>query len=464
MAFNSNPGEQGFIATTGQIDFDFNFKIFKNTDILVYQTPSGQTPNDASDILILTTDYTVTITGDAGGKVSLVTGAGMNDTLVLRRNLLAERDTEYQTSGDLLATTLNDDQDYQTYLIADNNLVTGKSITIPDSAVGVTTQLQDIIPSYFLRWNAAGTAIENAQAVVQEITEFKDNVFKILKSSNIAITTAFILDALTASRTITMPDTNIDLDDINTLNKLDNSITIDMPTDGNLTLTADQIPFGIINITDIGVPITAPRNITVDTTEHTFLFINNADFALTVKTPAGTGITVIAGATAELRNDTVNIIPSGIGGKVLQVISTTKTDTFTTSSTSFVDVTGLSVAITPMSATSEIMIFVNIFTSNTVSGFRAYTALLRDTVHIALGDAAGSRTRVSGFSRDDSVQGMPSSTITINDNPATTSPITYKIQLKAEGNTATLNRSGGDNDASFSPRVTSTITVMEIGV
>ena len=37
------------------------------------------------------------------------------------------------------------------------------------------------------------------------------------------------------------------------------------------------------------------------------------------------------------------------GGKILQVKSTTKTDTFSTTNTSFTDVTGLSIAITPSS-------------------------------------------------------------------------------------------------------------------
>ena len=34
-------------------------------------------------------------------------------------------------------------------------------------------------------------------------------------------------------------------------------------------------------------------------------------------------------------------------GRVLQVVSATKTDTFSTTSTSFTDITGLSVSITP---------------------------------------------------------------------------------------------------------------------
>ena len=43
-------------------------------------------------------------------------------------------------------------------------------------------------------------------------------------------------------------------------------------------------------------------------------------------------------------------------GKVLQVVSTTKTDTATTSSTSYSDISGLNLTITPSSASNKILI------------------------------------------------------------------------------------------------------------
>jgi hypothetical protein len=47
-------------------------------------------------------------------------------------------------------------------------------------------------------------------------------------------------------------------------------------------------------------------------------------------------------------------------GSVLQVVSTEKVDTFSTTSGSFVDVTGLSVSITPTSATSNVFVLFQI--------------------------------------------------------------------------------------------------------
>ena len=49
---------------------------------------------------------------------------------------------------------------------------------------------------------------------------------------------------------------------------------------------------------------------------------------------------------------------TGVGGKVLQVVSTTKTDTFTGNGTA-IDVTGLSVTITPSSTSNKILLASN---------------------------------------------------------------------------------------------------------
>ena len=51
-------------------------------------------------------------------------------------------------------------------------------------------------------------------------------------------------------------------------------------------------------------------------------------------------------------------LASGVGGKILQVVSTTKTDTFTVStanSSDPADITGLSVAITPASSSNKVL-------------------------------------------------------------------------------------------------------------
>ena len=65
-------------------------------------------------------------------------------------------------------------------------------------------------------------------------------------------------------------------------------------------------------------------------------------------------------ANQYLRNSgTAGTLEFANGGKILQVQSTVKTDSFSSNSSSFVDITGLSVSITPSSTSSKILVFSN---------------------------------------------------------------------------------------------------------
>ncbi len=148
--------------------------------------------------------------------------------------------------------------------------------------------------------------------------------------------------------------------------------------------------------------------------------------------------------------------------RILQVVSTNKTDTFGTTSTSFVDVTGLTVSITPSSSSSKILVaaFVNL---GSLAGTNAtYARLLRGSTAIAIGDAAGSRTQASLAVEGAGAASLPG-TIIFVDSPSTTSSTTYKIQICTNGGgSAYVNRSDNDADAAGRARLASSITVLEI--
>jgi hypothetical protein len=147
-------------------------------------------------------------------------------------------------------------------------------------------------------------------------------------------------------------------------------------------------------------------------------------------------------------------------GSILQVLSTAKTDTFSTASTSFVDVTGMSVTITPRSTSSKILIMIGAQVS--MSGADCTTVkVLRGSTDIFIGDAAGSRPRVSS-SKSFTSNGIEAAPIIYLDSPATTSATTYKLQMRLASGTAYLNRSSSDGDNSAHPRTGSSITVMEV--
>jgi hypothetical protein len=160
MAFNTNKGRQSFTASGGQTDFDFNFKIYEVTDIKVYLTPTGSTPDDTTDLLTYGSDYTVSIDGDDGGTVTLISGATLNDIVVCERELPRTRDVSYVTNGDLKAATLNEDQDYQTYLLVDDFNTADRSLSLPSTDVTMTPELPATLPDGYLKVKDDGTGYE----------------------------------------------------------------------------------------------------------------------------------------------------------------------------------------------------------------------------------------------------------------------------------------------------------------
>jgi hypothetical protein len=150
-------------------------------------------------------------------------------------------------------------------------------------------------------------------------------------------------------------------------------------------------------------------------------------------------------------------------GSVLQVLSTPKTDTFSTASLSFVDITGLSVAITPSAASSKILIIVGLSLGATAGSFSAQPRLMRDSTAIFVGDAAGSRTQAAMMYEAAAAASIPGSIVFL-DSPATTSATTYKMQLRSNNGSFNVyvNRGVTDTDASAFARTVSSITVMEI--
>jgi hypothetical protein len=98
--------------------------------------------------------------------------------------------------------------------------------------------------------------------------------------------------------------------------------------------------------------------------------------------------------------DTITEKTSGNGvqipGHVVQVVSVAKTDTFSVSNSTFADVTGLSVTITPKASTNKILVLTHLHLDALVGGYTHPWRLMRDSTPIAVGDAAGSRRQASG--------------------------------------------------------------------
>lgn len=141
------------------------------------------------------------------------------------------------------------------------------------------------------------------------------------------------------------------------------------------------------------------------------------------------------------------------GGKILQVVQATTSTAFTTTSTTYVDITNLTASITPSATTSKVLVFVslNSFIERGGDNGHAQFNLVRGSTSIYTTDYFGYFE--NGKSATWNLQ-------TVNglhylDSPSTTSSTTYKMQVKTDYNVSTFKSNTNSG--------TSTIILMEVG-
>lgn len=163
--------------------------------------------------------------------------------------------------------------------------------------------------------------------------------------------------------------------------------------------------------------------------------------------------------------------PSALpAGSVLQVKQSFKTDVFSLTSQSYIDVTGLTVSITPTSATSKVLIIMNVAFSARTTLDSLYAAFGKNSsvITATIGDAASNRPRATTVSFPGDASNVDNyqaqATQMYLDSPATTSATTYSVMMRtANGNTMYVNRTYSDRDtANYDGRWTSSIVVMEV--
>ena len=193
----------------------------------------------------------------------------------------------------------------------------------------------------------------------------------------------------------------------------------------------------------------------------------STDRTLTLPDEAGT---VLTSASSLAAANLTGTVASGRmpAGSVLQVVSVTKVDTFSTSSANiFIDITGLTVSITPRSTSSRMVVITHIGAmGNNAGGARtASFRLMRDSTAIGIGTPEGARVGASfrDFIEADTNHARNGS-FTHVDSPSTTSATTYKLQANNQGDTLFINRNGSNanNGLAWGTRCASSITVMEI--
>jgi hypothetical protein len=179
--------------------------------------------------------------------------------------------------------------------------------------------------------------------------------------------------------------------------------------------------------------------------------------------------TAVAGQL--LRYDGTNWVNVGVNtalgsGKILQVVSAIKTDTFSTASTTPQNITGLSASITPSSSSNKILILGTIYVSSENAG-GSYAL-----IGLSGGNAAsyvnagglsfggfGSGAQNGSWGTDPALR-MQVIQANYLDSPNTTSSITYQFTMRVGfSGTSYVNRYANNT---ADQRQVSTITLMEV--
>lgn len=186
IVINANDRRIQYTATGGQTVFPYDFPIYVNTHLTVLRTRSGVVTT-----LTLTTDYTVSGVGaEAGGNVTLVSGATADDVYTIYGSAPYERTSDYGTGGDFKAATVNKDFDWLTMLTQQNNRDVSRALSlhIADAStplkfdVATTASRQ----SKLLEVDATGTLVQ----ATRSLSDFDTDVAAAASSATAAASSA----------------------------------------------------------------------------------------------------------------------------------------------------------------------------------------------------------------------------------------------------------------------------------
>ena len=161
-------------------------------------------------------------------------------------------------------------------------------------------------------------------------------------------------------------------------------------------------------------------------------------------------------------------VPTGGGGGIIQVKTATKTDQFTSTSTSFVDITGLSTTMTCSSSSNKILLRYDIlFGGDWWTSGPAYLSLVADSTRIGIGTVGeNSDSNVTTFhnlyanNQNNSSYNVATSCASFLYTPGDTNSHTYKVQGRMQNSSSgfAINRRWHSDVRS----TISTLTLMEV--
>jgi hypothetical protein len=144
-------------------------------------------------------------------------------------------------------------------------------------------------------------------------------------------------------------------------------------------------------------------------------------------------------------------------GSIIQVVSTTKTDTFSTTSTSYADVTGLTASITPSSTSSKVLVMLTVAWAKASAEIFTMSFQVTDGSNVDVFANASTPSVVNHEYNHINTVPIQRFSASFVHSPNTTSAQTYKVRALVAGGTGYVNRNGSNTFFGAS-----SITLMEV--
>ena len=145
-------------------------------------------------------------------------------------------------------------------------------------------------------------------------------------------------------------------------------------------------------------------------------------------------------------------------GKILQVVQAVKDDTTSSTTDSFVDISGLSASITPSSSSSKILLSYSVYVSHANATVSFINPVRGSTTIAQPSDTSTTSKGTTTIYTWGSGYMMFNHNYTFLDSPNTTSATTYKLQYRAYGGVVYINRYANANNYYGQ----SSLTLMEV--
>ena len=179
---------------------------------------------------------------------------------------------------------------------------------------------------------------------------------------------------------------------------------------------------------------------------------------MTVTTIPSAGITDATIATADIADDAVTAAKVTGLGKIGQVVNTVNTTEYATTSSTYSDITGLTLNITPSATTSKVLLMFFPRLGHDTGSANVFMKIRNNT--------AGSDVTADPFivrrwpSDGQSAYYTEPSPIVVLDSPNTSSAVEYRMLFKTNGGGFRINQPA--NNGGYSDTEVSTVIAMEV--